>query len=212
MQKLCDRMGVQFLSTPSGWRATRTLYWLAILSIFLSTPSGWRATADRLTISAARYEFLSTPSGWRATPQVDFIHKRMSISIHALRVEGDTLFIAFFPSAENFYPRPPGGGRQPWSRIVSPSSKFLSTPSGWRATDYLIHDTETCKFLSTPSGWRATAVCTQNRPALEISIHALRVEGDSCLRNSPQLASCISIHALRVEGDKSRSTAFWRSL
>ena len=104
-------------------------------------------------------EFLSTPSGWRATPQVDFIHKRMSISIHALRVEGDTLFIAFFPSAENFYPRPPGGGRQPWSRIVSPSSKFLSTPSGWRATDYLIHDTETCKFLSTPSGWRATAVC-----------------------------------------------------
>ena len=146
-------------------------------------------------------EFLSTPSGWRATPQVDFIHKRMSISIHALRVEGDTLFIAFFPSAENFYPRPPGGGRQPWSRIVSPSSKFLSTPSGWRATDYLIHDTETCKFLSTPSGWRATAVCTQNRPALEISIHALRVEGDSCLRNSPQLASCISIHALRVEGD-----------
>ena len=34
------------------------------------------------------------------------------ISIHALRVEGDMTLPIRFTSAENFYPRPPGGGRQ----------------------------------------------------------------------------------------------------
>ena len=36
---------------------------------------------------------------------------------------------------------------------------------------------------------------------LEISIHALRVEGDSCVRASLLMFIVISIHALRVEGD-----------
>ena len=46
MQKLCDKMGVEFLSTPSGWRATaKNLYGYS---------------------------------------------RESSISIHALRVEGDS--------------------------------------------------------------------------------------------------------------------------
>ena len=57
-----------------------------------------------------------------------------SISIHALRVEGDRLDVAL------------------------------------RETQLL--------FLSTPSGWRATNCEMAARTAIEISIHALRVEGD----------------------------------
>ena len=56
---------------------------------FLSTPSGWRATCVRRA-TTKRIRFLSTPSGWRATYEttkqaVD----ENRISIHALRVEGD---------------------------------------------------------------------------------------------------------------------------
>ena len=34
------------------------------------------------------------------------------------------------------------------------------------------------KFLSTPSGWRATGTGMSMQTAVQISIHALRVEGD----------------------------------
>ena len=55
-------------------------------------------------------------------------------------------------------------------------------------------------FLSTPSGWRATKLAAFLNKMLEISIHALRVEGDLiCFWYINKLE--ISIHALRVEGD-----------
>ena len=47
------------------------------------------------------------------------------ISIHALREEGDIHLPAFLKSAENFYPRPPRGGRlgevedKPWAPTIS---------------------------------------------------------------------------------------------
>ena len=57
--------------------------------------------------------FLSTPSGWRAT--LCFLWRNQAlrvISIHALRVEGDRCGAACKPGSGNdFYPRPPGGGR-----------------------------------------------------------------------------------------------------
>ena len=80
--------------------------------------------------------------------------------------------------AINFYPRPPGGGR--------PMKKAAAYPF-WR-------------FLSTPSGWRATHSAGLERRRTAISIHALRVEGDGApLPRYPHKP--ISIHALRVEGD-----------
>ena len=129
--------------------------------------------------SDAYFAFLSTPSGWRATASSRAPCCDHAISIHALRVEGDSL--------------PPPLGR--------PLPVFLSTPSGWRATqlkknlhyrqNISIHalrvegdkacscipgitaadfyprppgDTKLSQihrtsvvFLSTPSGWRATA-------------------------------------------------------
>ena len=62
-----------------------------------------------------------------------YIH---GISIHALRVEGDG-FAPCMPRKRRpyFYPRPPGGGRPRPTLILQTPSRFLSTPSGWRATE-----------------------------------------------------------------------------
>ena len=128
------RSTTRFLSTPSGWRATQvplptwrfqkiSIHALRVEGdeeikddprvriLFLSTPSGWRATARLPPAYPLRPEFLSTPSGWRATS----VHRTRdpvdAISIHALRVEGDTLEDAYWWLLTDFYPRPPGGGR-----------------------------------------------------------------------------------------------------
>ena len=78
----------------------------------------------------------------------------------------------------NFYPRPPRGGR----------------------LTQLGYDIASLKFLSTPSARRATIVCKVDFTAWNISIHALREEGD--LRHRWRVQQCkISIHALREEGD-----------
>ena len=78
------------------------------------------------------------------------------ISIHALRVEGDRGAAGGIPAEGYFYPRPPGGGRLHLHGLVEILVQFLSTPSGWRATETSYLDA-----------------------AMElISIHALRVEGD----------------------------------
>ena len=101
------------------------------------------------------------------------------ISIHALRVEGDPglWFIGCY-CVKYFYPRPPGGGRLEYINKKVNEFKFLSTPSGWRATTRFSDISATVIFLSTPSGWRATADLRDDAQSLYISIHALRVEGD----------------------------------
>ena len=124
-----------------------------------------------------------------------------SISIHALREEGD--YFAALPDCitTDFNPRPPRGGR-------------LSTRPALICMDL---------FQSTPSARRATHCKNRPRHLPQISIHALREEGDGELHDNrrtsqdfnprpprggrPQNCSrepCrhhISIHALREEGD-----------
>ena len=56
----------------------------------------------------------------------------------------------------DFYPRPPGGGRHTVTPVRVQRRKFLSTPSGWRATNCFQSAQVIPTFLSTPSGWRAT--------------------------------------------------------
>ena len=56
---------------------------------------------------------------------------------------------------------------------------FLSTPSARRATTvFIIHPLSAKIFLSTPSARRATSYLNKSSRPLEISIHALREEGD----------------------------------
>ena len=151
-------------------------------SRFLSTPSGWRAThAVRFKHSHLVYFYPRPPGGGRRnTGTAD--KQPLTISIHALRVEGDNLFVAvvvllgLFLSTPSgwratfsftvyvyvvvyFYPRPPGGGRPAATPISFNMYAFLSTPSGWRATQEGSLPPET----------------------VAISIHALRVEGDGIL-------------------------------
>ena len=126
-------------------------------------------------------------------------------------------------SHENFYPRPPRGGRPSITRRASAICGFLSTPSARRATRSGHRSSAPLLFLSTPSARRATHFSGHRQGTGEISIHALREEGDRYdfehqTRWSnfyprpprggrptmpPSFGSMerISIHALREEGD-----------
>ena len=100
--------------------------------------------------------FLSTPSGWRATPPPHLVVCPLPISIRALRVEDDARELARRCTKTYFYPRPPGGGRRSKTPGEHQRRRFLSTPSGWRATLIVDFFSTIFAFLSTPSGWRAT--------------------------------------------------------
>ena len=83
--------------------------------------------------------------------------RHRNISIHALREEGDTIRRGSVGDVNNFYPRPPRGGRQ---------AAALRPWVSWQ-------------FLSTPSARRATAERHKDHYTVSISIHALREEGDA---------------------------------
>ena len=107
------------------------------------------------------------------------------ISIHALRVEGDRSLYHRGRNATNFYPRPPGGGRLTLVSVSDCFSNFYPRP---------------------PGGGRLEM--PQLRDVFhQISIHALRVEGDQGAFAAYAPSLRISIHALRVEGD---DTMRWR--
>ena len=64
---------------------------------------------------------------------------------------------------------------------------FLSTPSARRTTTYFYNSSCNVQlFLSTPSARRATDHADQTQPAGDISIHALREEGDLSLESAPR--------------------------
>ena len=173
----------KFLSTPSARRATRAFELLGRSVVFLSTPSARRATraqagnpgpgshfyprpprGGRLICYSpprAFLIFLSTPSARRATRMQTHGIRSMEISIHALREEGDCSAARRWNRTSHFYPRPPRGGRRGPVCVGDLSNIFLSTPSARRAT----HLGQTVKN------------------AVNISIHALREEGDRDILN-----------------------------
>ena len=155
-------------------------------------------------------------------------NKRLIISIHALREEGDFARAGQRQRAKNFYPRPPRGGRLRYdmARVVQrPISihalreegdasvadfraafgKFLSTPSARRATTKKAAQRFEEKFLSTPSARRATS--SQRHPRTAPHNFYPRPPRGGRLHGCPTafLVDVISIHALREEGDAIRS-------
>ena len=123
--------------------------------------------------------FLSTPSARRATFGASHPFLIKGISIHALREEGDPTLLGC-----NF-------------AII----QFLSTPSARRATYNLHNKHYSVTFLSTPSARRATLLVDVLR-YIRINFYPRPPRGGRrrahCLR--PVLLE-ISIHALREEGD-----------
>ena len=61
-------------------------------------------------------------------------YQRATISIHALREEGDLASLPLLQIQTYFYPRPPRGGRRTGAATSCHSGQFLSTPSARRAT------------------------------------------------------------------------------
>ena len=151
-------------------------------------------------ISRKMYFYPRPPWGGRLPAQV-LPFAACVISIHALRGEGDGVKPPLRLIETDFYPRPPWGGRLEGRQMVAISITFLSTPSVGRATQGRANE----------------------RGRLQISIHALRGEGDfsfmwMCRGNGRFLSTpsvgrataaaavgysenFISIHALRGEGD-----------
>ena len=145
---------------------------------FLSTPSARRATPMSRSICARRSKFLSTPSARRATLYNHRHAHCCQISIHALREEGDRVRFLRSSQRHNFYPRPPRGGRRvPRTRRPQPVHFYPRPPRGGRPATAL-HRGKAAVFLSTPSARRATFWRFRNGLCDEISIHALREEGD----------------------------------
>ena len=192
---------LRFLSTPSARRATQLVIGAADFhtDFYPRPPRGGRLRlrAKKLVLrvisihalreegdppraprSGLRQIFLSTPSARRATYETGLQQGDRQISIHALREEGDPAPAQNTGRCRNFYPRPPRGGRLTTGFTVGASIVFLSTPSARRATRHqqrILQDAQ-------------------------ISIHALREEGDRAGHIAAHFGN-ISIHALREEGD-----------
>ena len=128
-----------------------------VKATFQSTPSVGRATLI-LTHSTITRRFQSTPSVGRATKTLQFQANRKS----------------------HFNPRPPWGGRQvsPLCRYVD--VLFQSTPSVGRATPYNADNATTgTNFNPRPPWGGRQGAKNAPKSKREISIHALRGEGDS---------------------------------
>ena len=108
----CPAYRDAFLSTPSARRATkpRRRTEQQLQYFYPRPPRGGRPITK--PCSSKLLVFLSTPSARRATQFVRFMILFHVISIHALREEGDIATSLRVSPMQNFYPRPPRGGRQ----------------------------------------------------------------------------------------------------
>ena len=112
-----------------------------------------------MTAVSRLFQFLSTPSARRATHEPQRLHQRGRISIHALREEGDPARPHVQPPVQNFYPRPPRGGRRLLLGVLLgiPLNFYPRPPRGGRHALICFSFFRT-GFLSTPSARRATSV------------------------------------------------------
>ena len=109
----CEKVVIEFLSTPSARRATfreQRREVLRPISIHALREEG---DGKSIRCTAESCKFLSTPSARRATFFLSFLCNVPSISIHALREEGDERALRKASEVDDFYPRPPRGGRPP---------------------------------------------------------------------------------------------------
>ena len=146
---------------------------------FLSTPSARRATVpDRKMTAAHFYFYPRPPRGGRPAPDT-ISGLNLLISIHALREEGDARRSRLAARTMNFYPRPPRGGRPscPGTDGSSRRNFYPRPPRGGRQSARASR-ARPPTFLSTPSARRATDDWLRYWLFGEISIHALREEGD----------------------------------
>ena len=153
--RISDRLRNFYPRPPGGGRLTELfgpcgIGWISIHAL--------RVEGDRnkyVTCTTEEYFYPRPPGGGRPE-QLQARAGKYVISIHALRVEGDHDHAGREEHRADFYPRPPGGGRQ--------------NPIGYMSTHY--------NFYPRPPGGGRRVPVHVLRDHVEISIHALRVEGD----------------------------------
>ena len=111
-------------------------------------------------------------------------------------------------SSSYFYPRPPRGGRLQRLNFTGDKTGFLSTPSARRATGPPLPCIKPpANFYPRPPRGGRPSDQGWHRSPCQISIHALREEGDRCSQaGAGQHRICI--HALSEEGDGKCDIAF----
>ena len=194
--------------------------------IFLSTPSAGRATLPSKGAAEDPADFYPRPPRGGRRQLEAFYLAAVTISIHALRGEGDRTKPTARTAPKKFLSTPSAG------RATAPSDlPFLHTkisihalrgegdrddPRNLPREQHIsIHALRgegdlSCytppfllpSFLSTPSAGRATRHCHNLSPPFIISIHALRGEGDS-KNGEKHLRFCFIIK---------RSAQIWKSL
>ena len=191
----------KFLSTPSARRATRRKRWErphSWISIHALREEGdkprkraWPPSTNfyprpprggrpwRLNPKTAGERFLSTPSARRATPSRAIRPTRTS-NFYPRPPRGGRPAggLCRAGKSADFYPRPPRGGRQFFGVGCGLFRNFYPRPPrGGRPVLGLVLAVVHA-FLSTPSARRATSLPKAVVKDREISIHALREEGD----------------------------------
>ena len=181
-RRISNRNGnieVEFLSTPSVGRATQSAIEKAKQreNFYPRPPWGGRRACPPRCVPSMTYFYPRPPWGGR---HALFLQScpHCKISIHALRGEGDADNPVDGSLHKDFYPRPPWGGRHGGIERIRERPRFLSTPSVGRATGIRAAGPVIQQFLSTPSVGRATCIAADVCSMVEISIHALRGEGD----------------------------------
>ena len=164
---------------------------------------------DNLSVRGA---FLSTPSARRATRRVRSFWDACSISIHALREEGDVAVAGAAALAIDFYPRPPRGGR-PFAYDYPPKKSTISIhalreegdqsgagrrktapdfyprpPRGGRPALLNMSKCWIVDFYPRPPRGGRQVDGDRGRQQVVISIHALREEGDMSTKGIPAAA------------------------
>ena len=185
---------------PRGGRLGR-IWTASFTTRFLSTPSARRATPSTASRLLRVSDFYPRPPRGGRQRSIGNGEAQSIISIHALREEGDANGMRRTRRHTNFYPRPPRGGRPSCvppcaalslisihalreegdrkpRRTSHTQKNFYPRPprGGRRRNRCLVHPNS--RFLSTPSARRATGALQVWQPGHDISIHALREEGD----------------------------------
>ena len=207
---------------PHGGRQV-TLHIKDHARLFQSTPSAWRETLHILQ-GLWRSGFQSTPSAWRETKACCLCNIRR-IYFNPLPPHGGRRVDAQYASAwiVHFNPLPPHGGRPDREAHQMTFFYFNPLPPHGGRPQQAGGRVSAMEFQSTPSAWRETSFFASNHTFHNISIHSLRMEGDSSVAaaaaevqdfnplppHGGRLFSCIhaftsrfiSIHSLRMEGD-----------
>ena len=104
-------------------------------------------------------------------------------------MEGDEFLHTIPAFCGHFNPLPPHGGRHYSGKRSCKRRHFNPLPPHGGRLRLIVVLLNSNRFQSTPSAWRETSGCTLPIQFHGISIHSLRMEGDSSHRSSPATPS-----------------------